>query len=212
MAGLVVRLRSWGCFGGRSDAGLAGFASDRRICGSLNERKLRQNLRRTAATKSGRCNDRPYHQRGWSGHHSCTSGATQLTLRRTKTQDKRMRLVTKGPYAAAGTSPRQRWPFGQHKIAVCRVAPTAVPRIPRVNLPMAAPFVSARDEVSAFTIAVAAQYISARRERPLVHIRTRICAGDPVPLKPATLLPSSPTNCRKLILKLLDPQAASQSA
>ena len=37
----------------------------------------------------------------------------------------------------------------------------------------------------------------------MVHIRTRICAGDPVPLKPATLLPSSPTNCRKLILKRL---------
>ena len=35
---------------------------------------------------------------------------------------------------------RRRWPFGQHKMAVCRVAPTAAPRIPRVNLPMAAPF------------------------------------------------------------------------
>ena len=42
---------------------------------------------------------------------------------------------------------------------------------------------------------------SARRERPLVHIRTRICAGDPVPLKPATLLPSSATICRSGILK-----------
>ena len=45
---------------------------------------------------------------------------------------------------------------------------------------------------------------SARRERPLVHIRTRICAGDPVPLKPATLLPSSPTICRSGILKRLE--------
>ena len=35
---------------------------------------------------------------------------------------------------------RQRWPFGQHKIAVCRVAPTAAPRISRVHLPMAVPF------------------------------------------------------------------------
>ena len=39
--------------------------------------------------------------------------------------------------------------------------------------------------------------------RPLVHIWTRICAGDPVPLKPATLLPSSPTICRSGILKRL---------
>jgi hypothetical protein len=35
----------------------------------------------------------------------------------------------------------------------------------------------------------------------LVHIRTRICDGDPLPLKPATLLPSSPTNCRSGTLK-----------
>ena len=35
---------------------------------------------------------------------------------------------------------RQRWPFGQHKIAVCRVAATAAPRISRVQLPMAVPF------------------------------------------------------------------------
>src|SRR4029079_15225142 len=48
------------------------------------------------------------------------------------------------------------------------------------------PLVSARDEVSAFTITVAAQYLSVRRERPLVHIRTRICAAR-CPLKPATL-------------------------
>ena len=41
-------------------------ASSRRIC---------DGPPRPAAPKSGRCNDRPYHQRGWSGHHSCTSGA-----------------------------------------------------------------------------------------------------------------------------------------
>lgn len=35
---------------------------------------------------------------------------------------------------------RKRWPCGQHKIAVWRVAPTAAPRIPRVHLPMAVPF------------------------------------------------------------------------
>ena len=35
---------------------------------------------------------------------------------------------------------RQRWPFGLHKIAVWRVAPTAAPRMHRVNLPMAVPF------------------------------------------------------------------------
>jgi patatin-related protein len=40
--------------------------------------------------------------------------------------------------------------------------------------------------------------------RPLVHIWTRICAGDPVQLKPATLLPSSPTICRSGIPKRLD--------
>jgi hypothetical protein len=39
--------------------------------------------------------------------------------------------------------------------------------------------------------------------RPLVRIWTRICAGDPVPLKPATLLPSSPAICRSGILKRL---------
>ena len=48
------------------------------------------------------------------------------------------------------------------------------------------------------------------RERPLVHIRTRICASDPVPLKPATLLPSSPTICRSGILKQLMPSHARQ--
>ena len=48
------------------------------------------------------------------------------------------------------------------------------------------------------------------RERPLVHIRTRICASDPVPLKPATLLPSSPTICRSGILKRLMPSHARQ--
>ena len=41
-------------------------ASSRRIC---------DGPPRPAAPKSGRCNDRPYHQRGWSGHHSCTSRA-----------------------------------------------------------------------------------------------------------------------------------------
>ena len=98
---------------------------------------------------------------------------------------------------------RQRWPFGQHKIAVCRVAPTAAPRIPRVNLPMAAPFgLGSRRGICVYHRRCGTTS-SARRERPLVHIRTRICAGDPVPLKPATLLPSSPTNCRKLILKRL---------
>ena len=38
VAGLVVRLRSWGCFGRRSNAGLADFGSDRRICDSTYHR------------------------------------------------------------------------------------------------------------------------------------------------------------------------------
>ena len=40
----------------------------------------------------------------------------------------------------------------------------------------------------------------------MVHIRTRICAGDSVPLKPATLLPSSANN-----LSIGNPQAASRN-
>ena len=77
---------------------------------------------------------------------------------------------------------RQRWPFGQHKMAVCLVAWTAVPESLRRFRWWSRPMISCRDEVSALTIAIAAQYLSARRERPLVHIRTRIRAGDPVPL------------------------------
>jgi hypothetical protein len=38
--GLVDCLRSWGWLRGRSDAGLGGFVSDRRILWLLNERKL----------------------------------------------------------------------------------------------------------------------------------------------------------------------------
>jgi hypothetical protein len=46
---------------------------------------------------------------------------------------------------------RQRWPFGQHKKAVWRLAPTAAPRVPRVNLPMAAPFgLGSRRGISAY--------------------------------------------------------------
>src|SRR5271166_6410054 len=98
---------------------------------------------------------------------------------------------------------RQRWPCGQHKIAVWRLAPTAAPRIPRVNLPMAAPFgLGSRRGICVYHRRCGTTS-SARRERPLVHIRTRICAGDPVPLKPATLLPSSATICRSGILKRL---------
>ena len=98
---------------------------------------------------------------------------------------------------------RQRWPCGQHKIAVWRLAPTAAPRIPCVNLPMAAPFgLGSRRGICVYHRRCGTTS-SARRERPLVHIRTRICAGDPVPLKPATLLPSSPTICRSGILKWL---------
>ena len=105
---------------------------------------------------------------------------------------------------------RQRWPCGQHKIAVWRLAPTAAPRIPCVNLPMAAPFgLGSRRGICVYHRRCGTTS-SARRERPLVHIRTRICAGDPVPLKPATLLPSSPTICRSGILKwLVDYRAGS---
>ena len=83
------------------------------------------------------------------------------------------------------------------------LAPTAEPRIPRVNLPMAAPFgLGSRRGICVYHRRCGTTS-SARRERPLVHIRTRICAGDPVPLKPATLLPSSATICRSGILKRL---------
>jgi hypothetical protein len=64
----------------------------------------------------------------------------QLTLRRTKTQDKRMSFGHQGSLRRRWDFARQRWPCGQHKKAVWRLAPTAAPRIPRVNLPMAAPF------------------------------------------------------------------------
>src|SRR5271166_3030118 len=105
---------------------------------------------------------------------------------------------------------RQRWPCGQHKIAVWRLAPTAAPRIPRVNLPMAAPFgLGSRRGICVYHRRCGTTS-SARRERPLVHIRTRICAGDPVPLKPATLLPSSATICRSGILKRLAARRASR--
>ena len=76
-------------------------------------------------------------------------------------------------------------------------------RIPRVNLPMAAPFGLGSRRGICVCHRRCGTTSSARRERPLVHIRTRICAGDPVPLKPATLLPSSPTICRSGILKRL---------
>ena len=98
---------------------------------------------------------------------------------------------------------QQRWPCGLHKMAVWRLAPTAAPRIPRVNLPMVASFgLGSRRGICVYHRRCGTTS-SARRERPLVHIRTRICAGDPVPLKPATLLPSSPTICRSGILKWL---------
>src|SRR6478736_7543 len=110
---------------------------------------------------------------------------------------------TKQSYAAAGTSPGSGGPSGSTKLrSVVKLRPPRPGSLASICRWLC-PLVSARDEVSAFTIAVAAQYLSARRERPLVHIRTRICAGEPVPLKPATLLPPSPTNCRKSILKRL---------
>lgn len=61
-------------------------------------------------------------------------------------------------------------------------------RIPPPGTPIAATK-PARGEVSALAITVAAQHLPARHKRPLVHIWTRICAGDPVRLKPATLTP-----------------------
>ena len=77
-------------------------------------------------------------------------------------------------------------------------------RIPCVDLPMAVPFGLGSTEVSAFTIAVAAQYFSARRGQPFVPTFRRGSAlCNQVPLKPATLLPSSPTICRSGILKRL---------
>jgi hypothetical protein len=97
---------------------------------SASSRRIRDGPPRPAAPKSGRCNDRPYHQRGWSGHHSCTSGADTATLRRTKTQDNRMSFGHQGSLRRSRDFARRRWPFGQHKMAVCRVAPTAAPRIP----------------------------------------------------------------------------------
>ena len=99
---------------------------------------------------------------------------------------------------------RQRWPFGQHKIAVCRVAPTAAPRISRVHLPMAVPFgLGPRRGICLYHRRCGA--ISFRQTRAPFgpHSARRICAGDPGALNPATLLPSSPTNCRKSILKWL---------
>ena len=120
-----------------------------------------------------------------------------------KTQDNCQRPNDKGSLRRRRDFARQRWPCGQHKIAVWRLAPTAAPRIPCVNLPMAAPFgLGSRRGICVYHRRCGTTS-SARRERPLVHIRTRICAGDPVPLKPATLLPSSPTICRSGILKWL---------
>ena len=108
-----------------------------------------------------------------------------------------------GSRAGADAAHPHPGPCGQHKIAVWRLAPTAAPRIPRVNLPMAAAFgLGSRRGICVYHRRCGTTS-SARRERPLVHIRTRICAGDPVPLKPAALLPSSATICRSGILKRL---------
>src|SRR6185295_6157135 len=54
---------------------------------------------------------------------------------------------------------RQRWPFGQHKMAVCLVAWTAVPESLRRFRWWSRPMISCRDEVSALTTTVAAQSV-----------------------------------------------------
>ena len=82
-----------------------------------------------------------------------------------------------------------------------------------VNLPMALPFGlgSRRGICVHHRRCSATSFRSTQAPFSLVHIRTRICAGDPVQLKPATLLRSSTTSCRKLILKRLATWVALES-
>ena len=93
-----------------------------------------------AAPKSDHRSDRPCHPkwlvrptvcRNWSGNHH---------RRRPQNSAQVVKVSDQGSLRRRRDFARQRWPCGQHKIAVWRLAPTAAPRIPCVNLPMAAPF------------------------------------------------------------------------